>query len=63
MKYTPSNDVTPFSSLSFEEQKTVLKAMILGCADEWGQECMPAAGSGDNRVFDLDELIDWVDAR
>ena len=49
-----------FLALPFDEQKTILCAALRACAEMWGNECMPAADIGDNRVFDMDDLVAWI---
>lgn len=54
--------VTSFAALSIEEQKKIVKALIDGAAQEWGDECMPATGIGDNRIFNMNEISAWIDS-
>lgn len=54
------NTVTNFNDLPLEEQRQVVLAIVQGAAEMWGTECMPAADIGDNRVFNMNEIYDWL---
>lgn len=49
-----------FTRLGFDEKRDIVIAIVEACKEMWGKECMPAADIGDNRVFDMDEIIDWL---
>lgn len=53
---------TDFNTLPFAEKQSILCALIRGAADQWGEECMPAADIGDNRLFCMEQICDWVDS-
>ena len=54
------NDVTRFNALPHEEKRQIILAIVQGAAEQWGTECMPATDLGDNRVFNMDEIYEWL---
>lgn len=54
------SDISNFNDLTDEQQAEIVAAALQGAADQWGEECMPAADIGDNRVFQMKDLIAWV---
>lgn len=54
-------NATDFNSLTFEAKQAIVTAIIRAGAEMWGEECMPAADAGDNRLFVMEQIADWVD--
>lgn len=56
------SELTDFNSLSFNEQKKVMLAVLAAGAGEWGDQCFAASEFGDNRLYDMTQLCEWVEA-
>lgn len=52
-----------FNRLTDEQKSSVVLAIVLGAAEMWGEECMPAADRGDNTVYNMNEIHDWLESR
>lgn len=49
-----------FTTLKLHEKQEVVLAILSACEDQWGRECFAAADAGDNRLYDLQQIADWI---
>lgn len=53
-------NIASFHDLSEREKRETVIAIISAAAEMWGEVCMPRADLGDNRLYDLSIISEWV---
>lgn len=52
---------TDFNPLSHEQKQTIVTAIIRGAAEQAGQYQHAAFFNGDNDIYDMEQIADWID--
>jgi hypothetical protein len=60
--YLAGTNVTDFASLPHREKQAITQALIEAAAEQWGDPCYPAADMNDKRLFNMRDIIDWINS-
>lgn len=59
MPITP--DTVDFSMKPADHRLKIVLAMIDACTEMWGEQCMPGADIGDNEVYAMTDVRNYVE--